>query len=79
MSKWQPIENARTGAYHPYEKQPEYKVDAAEFLLVWNGYHRGVAYGLDTGEGVCWWDEGGDPVEPPPTHFMPLPDPPEAD
>jgi len=67
---WQPIETAPK-TVQPMTAYPEY-------LLLWNGFHRGVGhyqephYDGDTE----WWSETGEPIEPPPTHWMPLPPPP---
>ena len=74
MSEWQPIETAPKGGQHPYHQQPEGR---STFILVWNGNHVGVAYGqIELGQ-LEWWGEDGEPVEPPPTHWMPLPPPPK--
>jgi hypothetical protein len=73
---WRPIETAPKGSEHPYSDLPL----AAEFVLVWNGHHRGVAYleWDDYDSLYRWFDEGGESVEPEPTHWMPLPEPPTA-
>lgn len=77
MGEWQAIETAPKGYTPPYSK----RVDASQFLLLWNGYHRGVGYGElsddDCDDAVHWWSEDGCPIEPRPTHWMPLPEPPE--
>ena len=77
MSEWRTIESA------PYSDPGKY----ANYFLVWNGHHRGVAFrqkdrhGLDDDDWKDpeFWDEGGGPIEPQPTHWMPLPSPPTGE
>ena len=60
--KWQKIETA------PREQH----------ILLFNGHWRGVGQLNDLhwdGEWL-WYGEGGEPVDPKPTHWMPLPQPP---
>lgn len=69
---WQPIETA------PDSVQGEYP----DYGLYWNGHHVGVGYTYveDDGEDTRRFsDEGGEFIEPPPTHWQPLPAPPSAD
>lgn len=71
-SGWQPIETA------PDSVQGEYP----DYGLYWNGHHVGVGYTYveDDGEDTRRFsDEGGEFIEPPPTHWQPLPAPPSAD
>lgn len=72
---WLPIESAPKGWCHPYTRNhPE----PATFVLVWNGYHVGVAYCVLDEEREVWWAEDGT-FEPDPTHWQPLPAPPESE
>ena len=77
MGEWRDIsDRAPIGFTHPYSK----RVDAAQFVLVWNGYHCGVGYGeTDENNSVQWWGEDGHPIEPSPTHWQLLPSPPKAE
>ena len=71
---WHPIVNAPKGFTHPYSK----RIDASKFLLLWTNYHVGVGYGtVDEDTVTSWWGEDGVPIEPPPTHWMFPPTPPE--
>lgn len=68
------------GKFHPYA-QPNYPetVQTATFVLIWNGYHVGVAYCIEEEDGSgarAWTSEYGEPVLPPPTAWQPLPTPP---
>lgn len=62
MTDWQPIETA-----------PE--MEAGDYLLLWNGYRMTVGYCVD--EDYGWW-EHYESIQPQPTHWAPLPEPPEA-
>ena len=74
MGEWQLIETAPKGGEHPYSPNLE---DRSTYILGWNSYHTGVVWGqIELGQ-LEWWGEDGEPVEPPPTHWMPLPTPPE--
>lgn len=73
---WKPAHEAPGGHGHPYAKAEH----SPPFLLVWNGYHIGVAYRVadydaDDPE-TEWISENGEYVWPAPTHFSPLPPPP---
>ena len=74
---WQPIETAPWGQFHPYEDHPE----AATYVLVWNGHHRGVAYcqkdAHATDDEKQWLGEDGH-FMPQPTHWQHLDPPPGA-
>jgi Lar family restriction alleviation protein len=73
--EWISANDAPSGSSHPYSEQG----DAATFLLVWNGFHIGVAYrdsDPDMPE-MEWISEDGEFVSPPPTHAMRLPSPPK--
>jgi hypothetical protein len=67
------MENAPIGCDHPYS----HCGDPATFLLVYNGHHIGVGWGRNGDEGIEWWGEDGEPIEPAPTHWMPLPEAPQ--
>lgn len=74
--KWNPnMDEAPRGEHHPYSEQ-----GGAEFVLVYNGYHTGVAWHEyiddEIGFSSHWWGEDSAPVLPVPTHWMPLPPPP---
>lgn len=75
--RWRPIESAPHGLSHPYDKSD----DAAQFVLIWNGHHVGVAWHeyIHDEHGIAsyWHGEDGTFEGPDPTHWMPLPSPPE--
>lgn len=66
MSPWKPIEEA------PKDGTP---------FLAWNGCWRGVAmyYEPSYPDDTPWVGETTEFIEPPPTHFMPLPPPPKKE
>ena len=68
---WNRIHTAPRGPRHPYDRD---KTQAARFILVWNGRHIGIGW-LQTHPDQLseWWDEGGDPIVPPPFYWMDLP------
>ena len=71
--EWQSIRTApRPGRDHPNSGGK----DPAEWVLVWNGHHIGVAYFQTQDDDAIWWGEDAEPVDPGPTHWMPLPKPP---
>lgn len=65
MSNWQLIDTA-----------PSSEMESPRYVLFWNGHHTGVGYHSQDWEGDWFYDETGEPIEPAPTHWMPLPDPP---
>lgn len=79
MSDWQPIETAPKCDLHPYDRRAS---EESAFVLVWNGFHVGVAYyQIDDDDflnGGCWVSEAEEFISPEPTHWMPLPSPPKA-
>lgn len=69
--KWQPIETC------PESCRGEYPA----YVLLWNGHHRGVGFCYFSEDGdntTLYVDEGDQIITPKPTHWMPLPPPPEV-
>lgn len=67
---WQPIETALMSG----------RGERPRWFLAYNGHHIGVcARWADEGYGETIADELDEVVVPPPTHWMPLPPPPQAD
>ncbi len=71
---WRPIEEACTGHDHPYAENSDNK-----FVELWNGYHVGIGY-LQINEygGSDFWAENGDPIEPEPTDYRDILQPPPS-
>lgn len=72
-SGWRTIESAPKTS----DTQP-----LPNYVLMYNGYHIGVGWRQmpdDPDFGPRFWSETGEPIEPPPTHWQPLPPPPEQD
>jgi hypothetical protein len=66
---WQPIETAP-------KDNPAPHWTPAHWLLLGNQHHAGVGRWYEDDYDQQWVDEHLEPIEPPPTHWMPLPDPP---
>ena len=64
-------------AWRPIKTAP---LDQTTFIA-WNGHWRGVArfYPPSHPDDPMWVDETTEYIEPPPTHWLPLPPPPEKD
>lgn len=73
--RWRPIESIPVGDLHPYDEREGH----ATFVLYWNGFHHGVGFAQrnDEGDRVDYLDESGDYIEPPPTHWTHMPEPPQ--
>ena len=66
-TRWRPIHSA------PRQANP------VKYLLLSNGHHVGVGYYHEDDydeDAPSWRDESGEFIEPAPTHWQPLPDPP---
>lgn len=69
VAEWRPIAGLAPCA--PSLSPPHY-------VLMFNGHHVGVGWrGEDDSDfGPQFWSETGEPIEPPPTHYRALPEPP---
>lgn len=55
--------------------QPIHTAPMLELVFAWNGERRGIGHPSRIITRWIWSD--GQPISPPPTHWMPLPEPPQ--